>query len=243
MKNSLIGALLFIGLFILGTSELAGAKENRLIQFQIEESKGPNLLRETRALHLLDEPSVQAEAKPRSRSYSFYFGELRGQNFTVQSASRPVRYDLNQSLISFGFGYTQYPFFWKGQWGWQASFSYASTNGAVDRSLTKLHLFPSQVGLIYRGRAQAAQYWAPLFGLGLGNVVLVQRGSENLNTSESQFMGYAKAGVWWGFGEQLQKADRTPLDLSLFFQQLISPVTRDSNWNAGSVMLGLGLSI
>lgn len=234
MRNkSLVMALLL--------AAVAHAADDRF-DIKLKEKGGPNILLESTQLQLSAEPTVQKELKPSTRSYALGWGRMQAGLVTVQTSLRSVKYDLSEDTDFLRFSYLTLPWTWAGQWGLQAALGYGF-HEITGKAKTLLHIIPTSLEAVYRGRLSRSRHWAPQLGLGVGNVIYVQRGTPELETSESKWMTLGSLGLWWGIGEWLTPRSPVPMELSLSYTRMMAEQTEMNDWNGSMLALTLGVGL
>lgn len=217
------------------------AAEERF-DIRLKEKGGPNVLLESTRLNISGEPTVQRQRKPSTRSYAMGWGQLNAGQVTVKTPNRTVDYDLSGDTHLLRFSYLTLPWEWAGQWGVQTSLGYGF-HEITGKTKTMLHMIPTSLEAVYRGRLSRNRVWAPQAGLGVGNVIYIQRGSPEYETSESKWMGVGSVGLWWGVGEWLTPNSPVPAELTLSYTRLVAQKTELNDWSGSMIALSLGVGL
>ncbi len=203
---------------------------------------GPDVLSESRLLMLTNESGIQRPEKPSTRGYAMSYGQLNAGDLNVSTPRSTLNYDLGEGTPLLRFSYLNLPIHWHGQWGVQAAVGYGFKEH-LQLPKAVLHIVPITLEALYRGRIRGDRLWAPQFGLGAADIVFLQRGSSDVNTSESKQLLSASAGLWWGIGKWLQPNSPVPIDVTATYSRLLAVSKSSEAWSGQLIQLAIGVGL
>lgn len=201
-----------------------------------------DLLKENESITVMGEESVQTDEPESRHIFNFFIGDMASGNLTLTANGTTTQYDLSQQTPAIGAGFGYYPARFSGYWGLLSSVGYSyreQTN--PDSANSSLHMLTTDVLLSYRWERSSLGWWKPYVGVGPGVNIVLQRGIDQLNTSEAK--GLLVGAVGLGFNIKKLLDMQSPLDweLALQFKRWID--IHPSNADYGGNMLSLGVSM
>jgi hypothetical protein len=200
-----------------------------------------DLLKESDSIAVFKEQSVQKEEPASRHVLTVSFGEVSANSLTLTSNNQIVRYDLSQPVPFLGGTLGYYPARFGGYWGLLSSINYAYREQHNPLADSALHLFATDVLISYRHETSAQSWFKPFVGVGPGINVVIQRGVDELNTSEAKGLVVGVIGA--GFNLKRAFNMSSPLDWELTAQYKRWFDGQPSNVNYNGQMLSLGVSM
>jgi hypothetical protein len=211
--------------------------------------KRPNpqfdLLKENESITVMGEQTVQTNEPESRHLFTFSLGTMNANNLTLSSNGMTTKYDLSAQTPTVGAGFGYYPARFSGYWGLLSSIGYSfreqGNGAAANGASSSLHMLTTDILLSYRMEKTAHGWLKPYVGVGPGINVVLQRGIDELNTSEAKGLLVGALGVGFNI-KRLFNMD-SPLDWELALQYKRWIDLKPSNADYSGNMLSLGLSM
>lgn len=201
-----------------------------------------DLLKENESITVLGEQSVQTHEPESRHLLNFFLGSSSANNLTLTANGTSTQYDFKQASPMMGVGFGYYPAFFNGRWGLLSSIGYAyreQENPTTANSA--LHMFATDVLVSYRYEYSAHSWVKPYVGVGPGVNIVIQRGIDELNTSEAK--GLIVGAVGMGFNIKRLFNMSSPLDWEMNVQYKQWFDNRVSNADYNGSLMSVGFSM
>lgn len=196
-------------------------------------------IKESNALPIMKEKTVQSDEPESKHVLTASLGAVTAQSLTLASNGAITHYDLSRPTPVFGVGFGYFPARFMGYWGLDTSLGYSYRQQNNDLGPSVLHLFNFDTLLAYRFELSSRSWVKPYLGVGPGSVVAYQRGSvDELNTSESHFVGVAEAGLRFNMNRVLSMDSPLGWELTLQYKRWIEPNATNADFNGQLVTVG-----
>lgn len=201
-----------------------------------------DLLKENQSITVLGEQSVQTN-EPKSRHLlSFMIGDMTANGLTLTSNGATTHYDLSRQTPVIGVGFGYYPARFGGDWGLLTSlgYSYREQENA-DTANSALHMIATDVLISYRFERSVHSWVKPYIGVGPGVNIVIQRGIDELNTSEAK--GVLVGAVGLGFNVKRLFNLSSPLDweLNAQYKRWFDGSPSNGDYNGQTFNLGFSM--
>jgi len=201
-----------------------------------------DLLKENESITVLKEDSVQTHEPESRHLVGFYLGATTANNLTLSSNNTITHYDLSKQTPSVGGAFGYYPARFNGYWGLLSSIGYSfQEQGNAGGADSALHMISTDVLLSYRLERSANSWVKPFVGVGPGVNIVIQRGIDELNTSEAKGLLVGALGV--GLNVKRLFNMSTPLEWELTAEYKRWMDIQPSNGDYNGQVLSLGFSM
>lgn len=211
-------------------------------EFKPASTKTPNLIRESEALSVLQEQSVQSTPDQARRIYSLMITSLNAQKLTINSNENRVTYPVDSSRGAIGAQWAYLPIHFHGFLGVSGMVHYTYLEEEQQHK-TALHWMIADLHLLYRYERSSRALLKPFVGIGGGTHVFIQRGPLGYDTSEAQGVGSALLGLAWDFSRTLSINSPLNWELTMQYKRVLGKDEQLMNLNGDHFSLGLELAL
>lgn len=201
-----------------------------------------DLLKENESIAVLGEQSVQSHEPESRHLLSFTIGDMTASSLTLTANGTKTHYDLSRDAAALGVGFGYYPAHFGGYWGLLTSVGYSYREQEnLDTANSALHMIATDVLVSYRFERSSRSWVKPYVGVGPGVNIVIQRGIDELNTSEAK--GLLVAAVGCGFNVKRLFDFSSPLDweLNAQYKRWFDSSPSNVDYNGQSVSLGFSM--
>lgn len=201
-----------------------------------------DLLKESESITVLNEQSVQTNEPESRHLLSFNIGGTNANSLTLTANGTKTHYDLNQQAPTIGAGFGYYPARFGGYWGLLTSIGYSYREQAnPDTANSALHMIATDVLISYRLERSSRSWVKPYVGVGPGVNIVIQRGIDELNTSEAK--GVLVGAIGLGFNVKRLLNFTSPLDweLNAQYKRWFDGSPSNVDYNGQTVSLGFSM--
>jgi hypothetical protein len=223
---------------------LASSKVRPRHEFEIKTEPAKNLLNESQALVLTAEESVQTEDENSTMRFGFLAGGIQTNSFGVSSQGRPTHYPAAQAAPFITAAASAAPVSGKfGRLGGLFSVGYGYLEQHERAPATAIHLIPIEAALLFRGEWKDAQKVIPYVAFGADDLVYVQRGLEQYNTSGSVWAASLTAGMAFNLNQIFGWRSRVRNEFQAQYRSILPVNNSDSGWKMDAIQIGTSFSL
>jgi|GEM_PF-4803060 len=201
-----------------------------------------DLLKENESITVMSEQTVQT-TEPESRHLlTFTIGDMTSNTMNLTANGTTTRYDLSKQAPTIGAGFGYYPAKFGGYWGLLTSIGYSYREQEnPDTANSALHMIATDVLISYRFERSSRSWVKPYVGVGPGVNIVIQRGIDELNTSEAKGVLVGAIGV--GFNVKRLFDLSSPLDweLNAQYKRWFDSSPSNVDYNGQTVSLGFSM--
>lgn len=196
-------------------------------------------IKESNTIPVIKEDTVQKDESESKHVLTFAAGTIAAQSLQLASNGLVTKYDLSNPTPVFSAGFGYFPDRFMGYWGLDSSFSYSYREQSNEIAPSVLHLFAFDTLLSYRFEASSRSWVKPFIGVGPGVIVAYQRGIDELNTSESHFVGVGELGLGLNLNRLFSLTTPLSWELRAQYKRWVEPDVTNANFNGQLITLGI----
>ena len=229
-------------IFLFLVAPVAFAQVDRRVLREKRKAPAFDLLKESETLAVIKEQTVQ-KTEPESRHvYGISVGQLTSQSVTLTSNGYTTNYDMTKPAALFAGKLGYYPIHWAaGYWGLMGGIGYSQREKVTPSVSSALHLFAADLLISYRLEPSSRSWIKPYAGVGGGTNVVLQRGFDQLNTSEAHGVIVSVIGAGFNLNRLFSMTSVIDYEPDLQWKHWTDP--KPSNLNFGGNILSVGMGI